>query len=208
MAVDAQIIDGRTTMDLAKDGRFLPDPRVAELLQDYGVAGLHLSKDKNKLAAEHQAAMRAAAKQGEWRPLTLAVRIPTAATHSAISILGLLWTSLSVHEVPWQLAYVTVRCFSLPDVASAGIDVATLLVLLLVPCSGVFVTHAVAGMLQPAPVPQKISRSIMHALTRCACTATDLRALRGSVPRAGTLRCRDPFRGPLVGFRLRHPCLA
>ena len=37
----------------------------------------------------------------------------------------------------------------LPDVASAGIDVATLLVLLLVPCSGVFVTHAVAGMLQP-----------------------------------------------------------
>ena len=114
MAVDAQIIDGRTTMDLAKDGRFLPDPRVAELLQDYGVAGLHLSKDKNKLAAEHQAAMRAAAKKGEWRPLTLAVRIPTAATHSAISILGLLWTSLSVHEVPWQLAYVTVRCFPCP----------------------------------------------------------------------------------------------
>ena len=115
--VNALTIDGRTALDLAKDGRLQTDSAVVDTLRDHGaeatlMAARNLQEGhgmipKRKTELERLEKLKSAA---------LSTLMPLAAIQAAISIIGLLWTSLSVHEVPWQLAHISrpllARCAS------------------------------------------------------------------------------------------------
>eukprot|EP01048_Picozoa_sp_COSAG05_P011513 COSAG05_NODE_1087_length_5921_cov_15.803332_1_plen_1334_part_10 len=88
--------DGRTPLDLAKNGRYQPDPAVATLLRDFGAS----APSKKK-----------ARKEASKRRCTLCLRLPLAAVHAAFAIAVLLWQSVSLYEVVWQIHHVDLSPF-------------------------------------------------------------------------------------------------
>jgi hypothetical protein len=106
--VNALTNDGRSPLDLAKDGWAKPDPAVADKLRDHGAEvtlvtarnvpeGHGLSR-KKKTEMERLEKIKSGA---------LSSLMPLAAIQAAVSIIGLLWTSQSVYEVPWQMAHIS-----------------------------------------------------------------------------------------------------
>ena len=108
MDVNALTNDGRSALDLAKDGWAKPDPAVAAKLVEHG-AEVTLVTARN-VAEGHGLSRKRKAEMERIEKLksgALSSLMPLAAIQAAVSILGLLWTSRSVHEVPWQLPHIS-----------------------------------------------------------------------------------------------------
>jgi hypothetical protein len=113
--INALTADGRTALDLAKDGRFMPDPAVADKLLAHGAQVTMVTvrnvPDHHGLSSKHRTEMERLEK---LRSGALGSVMPLATLQAAVSIIGLLWTSLTVYEVPWQMAHISipllVRC--------------------------------------------------------------------------------------------------
>lgn len=106
--VNALTIDGRSVLDLAKDGRLKPDPAIIDVLREHG-AEVTLTTVRNAPEAHGLVPKRKTELERleKLRSGALSTLMPLAAIQAAISIIGLLWTSLSVYEVPWQLAHIS-----------------------------------------------------------------------------------------------------
>ena len=95
-----QAKDGRTPMDLAKQGRNQPDPAVYAAIHELGP----------ELGARKISVQRLKKEAGRRR-CALCMRLPLAAMHAALAVAVLLGRSVSIYEIVWQLHHVDLSPF-------------------------------------------------------------------------------------------------